>query len=55
MDKDMIAVVKFGLLVFSILYVFSPIDAMPGIPFDDILVLVLQYIVRRRLSAGTDT
>ena len=53
MSKEMAGVVKAGLLIFAILYFISPIDLMPGVPFDDILVFVMQFILSRKITDNT--
>ena len=37
---------RFLVLLFVILYVLSPIDALPG-PIDDIIVMALPFILNR--------
>ena len=41
---------KIMLMVLVILYVISPIDAMPG-PIDDVIVLLLGFAAKKRISA----
>jgi uncharacterized membrane protein YkvA (DUF1232 family) len=41
---------KIIILIIMVLYVFSPIDIMPGCPLDDMIVLVAGYLIQRRKS-----
>ena len=49
-NNEMTTALRTGLLIFAILYLISPIDLMPGLPFDDILIFVLQAVIRRKLA-----
>ena len=40
-DPQVSLLLRLGLPVFSILYWISPIDLLPGMPFDDIAVIIL--------------
>lgn len=47
---------KYGLLTFAVLYLISPIDAIPDVSVpvlehvDDTIVLVLSFLIQRRLT-----
>ena len=42
--------IKIGLIVLTIMYIISPVDLMPGMPIDDIAVLLLQLFIQNWLS-----
>ena len=44
-------VFKGMLIMLMIMYVISPVDAMPGAPVDDIIVILLGLAGQKRLSA----
>lgn len=46
--------VKVLLCVAIIVYVFSPIDCIPG-PIDDILVILLGYVANRKVETVQNT
>ncbi len=39
------------LIVFTIIYVVSPIDLMPGVPIDDMALIVLNVYLNRTVTA----
>ena len=49
MSSEMNGVIKAGLIIFTLLYVLSPIDFMPG-PIDDLLVIILQVVLQNKLQ-----
>ena len=49
MNSEMNGIIKVGLIIFTLLYVVSPIDFMPG-PIDDLLVVILQFVLQKKLS-----
>ena len=41
------------IIIFVLVYVFSPIDFMTGIPIDDIddiIVIILGYVIQKRIA-----
>ena len=42
-------IAKIILIIIMLIYIFSPVDAMPG-PIDDFIVLLLGYIAQNRLG-----
>ena len=50
MDDGKKGLIKIGLIVFTLLYIISPVDLMPGLPIDDIVVLILHFFIQNRLS-----
>ncbi len=50
MDNDKKGLLKIALFVLAMMYVISPVDLMPGLPVDDIIVLVIQFFIQNRLS-----
>lgn len=47
-------VAKTVLIIIMLIYILSPVDAMPG-PIDDLVVLLLGYIAQNRLGRKTET
>lgn len=38
------------IIIFVLVYVFSPIDFMTVIPIDDIIVIILGYVIQKRIA-----
>ncbi len=55
MDNDKKGLLKIALFVLAMMYVISPVDLMPGLPVDDIIVLVIQFFIQNRLSQKHDS
>ena len=55
MDDGKKGLIKIALIVFTLMYIVSPADLMPGLPIDDIVVLLLHFFVQNRLSQRHDT
>ena len=42
------------LIVAVVIYVISPVDLMPGVPIDDIIVAVIGYNAQKKLNESSD-
>ena len=54
MDDEKKGLIKMGLIILTLIYIISPVDLMPGMPIDDIMVLLLQIFIQNRLSQKKD-
>ena len=55
MDEEKKGFLRIALIIFTIIYIASPVDLLPGLPVDDIVVLLLQFFIQNRLSQKKET
>jgi hypothetical protein len=54
MDNGKKGLIKIALIVFTIMYIVSPVDLLSGLPIDDIIVLIIHFFVQNRLMQKSE-
>ena len=53
-ESSAYAIARFLISALVLLYIVSPVDLMPGLPFDDLAVLAAAIVGTKKMGAGTE-